>query len=356
MSSPFRNWLSFRFFTFAVISMDVTSRARASASVVVAGIVAIVGGAFAALCLVIVLVGFHFASAPGPAITPAIRPFLYIVWIFFLACDLFVIIVGVQLVRLRNWARVALLIVGGCMLFFGVIGTGVIFFTIYITPADPTVSKPILATVLAFIYGIPVVVGLWWLVLLTRRPVVEQFQAAALPSQPAGAPVSSPSLFNNPKCPLPIRIVGWYLASFILFLPIMPFLPMHIPVYYFGHLFGGPSATLILFLTFALLSVLGIALLLLRSWSYPLTLASQLILCFNSLFAAFSPSFDSVVRDTLSTTPLPALPGGVEPLVHYMHYFNLLGLVPPLAIMVTLCFTGRSFYSAARSCSSGAPS
>jgi hypothetical protein len=354
MSSIFRDWLSFLFLAFAVISMSVTSKARASASVVAAGIVAIMVGAFAALSLVIVLVGFHFAAAPGLAIPRAIRPFVYIAWMFFLACGLFVIIAGVQLVRLRNWARVALLIVGGCMLFFGVIGTGVIFFTIYVTPADPSVSKPILATVLAFIYGLPVVVGLWWLILLTRRPVVEQFQAAALPSPSGGAPVSSSSPLNNPKCPLPIRIVGWYLASFILFLPIIPFLPMRFPAYYFGHLFRGPSATLILFLNFALLSVLGIALLLLKSWSYPLALASQLIFCVNSLFAAFSPSFDSVVRDTLSSTPLPALPGGVEPLVHYMRYFNLLGLVPPLAIVITLCFSGRSFYSAARC--SGTPS
>src|SRR5262249_37401397 len=162
------------------------------------------------------------------------------------------------------WARIALLIVAGCMLFFGVTGIGVIFFTIFVTPADPAVSKALLATVLAFIYGIPIAVGLWWLILLFRRSVAEQFHEATVgaAATPGVAAVPSSSLLNNPQCPLGIRIVGWYLASFVLFLPIVPFLPARLPAYFLGHVFRGPSATFALFATFVLLSIPGIGLLL----------------------------------------------------------------------------------------------
>jgi len=325
---------------------------RASASVVAAGVVAIIGGASAALCVVGILVAFGFpgATAPG-AIPPSLRPLLNVIWIFFLACDVFVMVVGVQLIRLRNWARIALLITAGCMLFFGVIGIGVIFFTIFLAPADAAVSRSMLAAVLAFVYGIPTAVSLWWLILLSRRSVAAQFQlATALSSNasPASLLTSSPSRFNNPRCPLAVRIVGWYLASFILFLPLVPFLPIHIPAYYFGHLFRGPSATLILFFNFAILSLPGIGLLLLKPWSFPLTIASQMLLCANGVCAAFSPSFDSVMREVFAEMNLPAIPPDVEPMFHYMRYFNLLGLIVPLAIMVTLYLSRQSFFTASR--------
>jgi hypothetical protein len=333
--------------------MGMSQSAKASASVVAAGVVAAVGGALAACFVVGMLVVLPFASIREPgAIPSSLRPLLYVIWIFFLVCDLFVIVVGIELIRLRPWARVALLVVAGCMLFFGVIGIAVIFFTIFLAPADPAVSKLVLATVLAFVYGIPIGVSLWWLILLTRRSVARQFQTAPAPSpesSQASLPASSPSLFNNPQCPLAVRIVAWYLASFLLFLPIVPFLPIHIPAYYFGHLFRGPSATLILFLNFAVLSLAGVGLLLLKRWSLPLTVASQAILCANGLMAAFSPSFDSVLREVFSELNLPAVPVGVEPMFHYARYFNLLGLAVPLVIIVTLHLSRHSFYAAARS-------
>ena len=326
---------------------------KASASVVAAGVVAIIGGASAALCVVGILVAFRFAAAARPdAIPPSLRPLLNILWIFFLACDLLVIVVGVQLIRLRNWARIAMLIIAGCMLLFGVTGVGVIFFTVFLAPADPAVSKPVLAAVLAFVYGIPTAVSTWWLILLSRRSVAAQFQIAtdlSSDAAPASPLTSSPSLFNNPQCPLAVRIVGWYLASFILFLPLVPFLPIHIPAYYFGHLFRGPSATLVVFLNFAILSIPGIGLLLLKPWSFPLTIASQTLLCANGVFAAFSPSFDSVMREVFAQMDLPAVPIGAEQMFHYMRYFNLLGLIVPLAIMATLYFSRQSFYTATRS-------
>jgi len=329
--------------------MGMTQSGKASPSVVAAGVVAMIGGALAAVCVVAVLLALRFAPTGPGAIPASLRPLLYFIWIFFLVCDVFVIVVGIQLIRLRRWARIALLVIAGCMLFFGVIGIGVIFFTIFLAPADPAVPKLVLAAVLAFVYGIPIGVSLWWLILLTRRSVAVQFEAAAAPSSdasPTSLPASSPSVFNNPQCPLAVRIVAWYLASFLLFLPIVPFLPIHIPAYYFGHLFRGPSATLILLLNFAVLSVSGIGLLLLKRWSFPLAIATQALLGANGLMAAFSPSFDSLMREVFSEWNLPAVPVGAEQLLHSLRYWNLLGLLLPLAIIITLFVSRHSFYTA----------
>lgn len=326
-------------------SISAPQPPRASPSVLAAGIVAILSGACGSILNLLSLLFLNASTfSPARPIPPVLRPVLYGTWIFFLLGALFVLFVGIQVIRLRNWARIALIVIAGCMLFFGVIGIGVIFFTIFVSPVDASVSKSVLATVLAFIYGIPVVVALWWLILFTRPSVVAQFQVPAGSSPPA---VRSASFLNNPQCPLPVRIVAWYLASFVLALPFLPFLPFHVPAFYFGHLFRGPASTFILFLNFAVLSVTGIGLLLLKRWSYPLTIATQLLFCANGLLAAFSPSFESVMRSVMAEMNLPDLPYFAESMLRNMRYFNLLGLIVPIAIIVTLLLARRSFYSAA---------
>lgn len=325
---------------------------RASASIVAAGVVAILGGSFAAISLAasFFVISRITYSPYGPSLSPAMRPILYATWTFFLLCAVFVIVAGLHVIRLRNWARLALLVVAGCALLFGIVGLGVIFFTIYFTPADPAVSKPLLASILAFIYGLPILAALWWLVLFTRRAVADQFHAAAA-TRAENSPVST-SLLNNPECPLAVRIVGWYLASFILFLPVLPFLPSRLPAYYFGHVFRGSAAIFLHFLSFALLAVPGIGLLLLKRWSFPLTIATQLFFCLNCLVIAFGSSFESNMRATLNDLGLsPSVPPAVEASLHQIRYMVLLSLVIPVAILIILFVYRRRFFVAANSSS-----
>jgi hypothetical protein len=344
MSSAF----AFPSFSGTVISKGMAPSSRASTSVVAAGVVAILGGSFAAVSLAasFFVISRITYSPYGAGLNPAMRPILYATWIFFLLCAIFVIVAGLHVIRLRNWARLALLVVAGCALLFGIVGLGVIFVTIYFAPADPAVSKPLLASILAFIYGLPILVALWWLVLFTRRSVADQFHAAAA----ARAEVSPASAFllNNPECPLAVRIVGWYLASFILFLPVLPFLPSRLPAFYFGHVFRGLAAIFLHFLSFALLAIPGIGLLLLKRWSYLLTIATQLFFCLNCLFIAFGSSFESNMRATLNDLGLsPSVSPAVEASLHQIRYMVLLSLIIPIAILIILCVYRRPFFAAA---------
>src|SRR6201998_1983332 len=119
------------------------SAPRASSSIIVAGIFAVLGGAFGAFSSLASL--FLFSSSqnfpPSSALPDYLRPVLIFFWIFLFLCALFVVVVGIQVIRLRNWARIALLTIAGLMLFFGLMGIAVIFVTLIVaTPADPRVS------------------------------------------------------------------------------------------------------------------------------------------------------------------------------------------------------------------------
>jgi hypothetical protein len=316
---------------------------RTSPSVVAAGVVACLLGALGAFSTAAALLIFTVSSLPGTErLPPSLRPALYGIWIFFFFSSLFVAMAGVGVMRLRRWARLAMLIIAGCLLFFGFVGVALILFTIFVTPADAAVSKAVMVVVLSFIYGIPAAVGLWWLLLFSRPSVRMQFESTAAP---AGSAVPSPSVFNNPRCPLAVRIVGWYLASFVLVIPFLPFLPNYLPAYCFGRLYRGPAATALLILHFLLLAVPGIGLLLLKRWSYPVVIASQVLLCINALSGTFNRSYEAALRSVYAQLELPVFPS--DAMFSYLRYLNLLGLIVPVAILATLAVARRSFYAAA---------
>ena len=179
----------------------MTSTPRASGSIVAAGIFAILGGVLGALFNLAALILFSFSKFPPGATYPDfMRPVLYVVWIFFLFCALFLVVVGVQVIRLQNWARIALLIIAGCLLFFGVIGIAVIFVTIFgAATVDPVVSKAVLASVLAVTYGIPIAIALWWLILLTRPFVISQFHSSSALNVQSSAVISRFHLETAPE-------------------------------------------------------------------------------------------------------------------------------------------------------------
>src|ERR1041385_4346015 len=98
--------------------MPVTE--RASSSILVAGIVAIVGGVLATLFSLAALILFSTIPVTGSIPLPAMMlPILYGTWLFLSLCGIFVAVTGIHAIRLRNWARLSLLIIAGCLLIFG---------------------------------------------------------------------------------------------------------------------------------------------------------------------------------------------------------------------------------------------
>lgn len=95
--------------------------------------------------------------------------------IFMMCLSLFGIVTGIGLIYLRNWARISILIWGGMLVFFGGIDIPIAF----LMPIPPTPSAPDLPAagiqavrlILLAIYGMPLLIGIWWLILFNRKTV-----------------------------------------------------------------------------------------------------------------------------------------------------------------------------------------
>jgi len=101
-----------------------------------------------------------------------------------------------------------------------------------------------------------------------------------------------------------------------------------------------------LFFYFALLIIPGFGLLLLKRWSYPLTIAGQLLVCVNGLAATFSRAYLEMLHAILADMELPEPTPSAERMLSYSRYLNLLSLLVPVAILVTLIVVRRQFFTA----------
>ena len=325
----------------------MSSTPRPPVSVIVAGTFSIIAGVLGAFFALTAIATFSMADLPrGTAFPDFMRPVLTVMWAIFLLCAVFAVVVGIQVIRLRNWARISLLVIAGCLLFFGVIGILVIFVTMFLAPLpDSRVSRSLLVSVLAVTYGFPIAISLWWLILFTRRSIAMHFHSSAVTA--ASSKAISSFRLSKPGCPMPVRVIGWYLASFALVLPLVPFLPVGIPAIYFGHIFHGPAAMLLYTLNFALLVIPGLGLLLLKRWSYQLTIASQLVICASSISSALSPAYVETMRAMFAQMHAPEFIPVTDNMLSYLGYFSLLGLLIPVAILITLVVVRRQFFAAA---------
>jgi len=135
---------------------------------------------------------------------------------------IFGIATGIGLILLRNWARISALIWGGLCVFFGAIGIPIVFFIPLVPPESvPNLSADSMQAVrwiLLFFYGLPLIAGIWWLILFNRKTVKAQF-AATTTSAASGQTQKS-------RCPLPVAVLAWFYITSILNLLFLPFLPL----------------------------------------------------------------------------------------------------------------------------------
>jgi hypothetical protein len=279
------------------------------------------------------------------SLPPYARVLSALVWIAFLLGSLYLALSGAAAIRLRNWARISLLVISGMMLFFGSVGIVVVLFVLFSSqlPGIAGSKAPVVAA-LALIYGLPIAAALWWLIFFTRRSTVAQFQARA-----STLPPRREIRFSKQGCPVAVSVVAWLLLSSVLSLVIVPLLPFPVPVILFGHQFHGPPAMALFLPQVLLITVASIGLLRLKRWSFPLSVALQLFYLTNGLFALFSPSFTGELRLIQEQMQLPPLPTGMPDLAQYARYFGWVGLLVPLACLIALFYARDSFYAASHS-------
>jgi len=205
--------------------------------------------------------------------------------------SVFGVATGIGLIYLRKWARISLLLWGGFSVFFCGIGMPFVFLMPFSpgpnTPDLPAGSVTAVRLVLLLVYGVPLLIGVWWLILFNRKSVKSQFLGAT------GS--ADPGLPQKPKCPLPISVLAWFYVASVLNLLFLPILPSHMPLFVFGYVLPGSAGRIVLISASLAFAISGIGLLKLKPWSYSLTIGLQLFWLASGVVSVLTPNYNAVM-------------------------------------------------------------
>ncbi|HLZ12984.1 MAG TPA: hypothetical protein VKP58_10375 [Candidatus Acidoferrum sp.] len=307
-------------------------------AVTAAGVVAIIfaslGVLACGLITVVLLMMPNFPNQSGVAPMPAgTRTMVIGVYALLFAICVGELIIAINVLRRRNWARIALLVWAGLMAFFSAATCIVFFFAMNFVPhaaqnpQGPNVLAAIKFIMLVF-YGIPFGVAVWWLILFNRPRVAAAFRApsAMAPVAPvqwavdaSGFPVPvdselTPIPPKKPSCPVPLLIVAGFLLFSAVVTPLVLLLPQKVatPMFLFGFTVFGPGGK-IAFAAFSLIGgVLAIGLFRLKPRALDVVIALHAILLVNALFSLASPTFLHSMYSAMQQNAAqnPDLPGG----------------------------------------------
>jgi len=350
-------------------------------AVTAAGVVAILFGAFGALGAIFVELSLRFVPRiPHPSNGvpfPQAARAMAIVWLFLLALAIFGIFVGANIFRRRNWARISILIWGGLMTFFSAITIVVTLLVLtYMPPTMPNAGEvaPVLAVmkwVLALFYAIPLGVGIWWLILFTRKAVVDDFNpllarlhpgktldASGFPQEPPPPPSYVP---GGPTCPLPLLIIAgldiFSGVSMLTFLIVPYSIISAMPVFLFGHAFHGGLALAFLVLLGIVYAVCGVGIIKLKPWALDPLIWCKALLFLSGVVTFLNPQFMPMMKEAIAKMlpANPALPANFFPFSDtYFKSMMVFGFVFAAAMLAVLLVYRKRYLEAARAINSAA--
>ncbi len=329
----------------------MTTLRKPTASVTAAGVVAIVGSVLVLLGTALAAIAFLTVpiSQAAPQFPSFARNLAVGSMALFAGLAVFGVFTGIGVLRLKNWARISMLVWSGITA--AICGCVLAFLVIIPLPTPPNAPANIAAftrVAAGLIYGLPLAIAIWWLILFNRKAIAAQFAAPApdSPLDASGFPgqTTSPS---KPPLPLPITVLAVFLLSSSLSLLLL-FL-VHAPMVLFAHAFRGPAGTAV-WITICLLSTAaGIGLLRRKGWSYSLTLGLQLLGFLSGIVTLASPKYPDLMREAIasmafSTAPYP------EYSIEQLRRFSYASLAFPVLIGILLLYYRSRFLQA---CASG---
>jgi hypothetical protein len=309
-------------------------------------------------------------TSDAPPMQQGLRAMSAAVLLFMVALAVFGIFVGIGILRRRNWARITILVWAGIMATISAISIPAVFLVFSSLPstlANGEDAVPIMGFVklfMVFFYGIPLGVGIWWLVLFTRPRVAAAFAIPAPVEQysptidSSGFPLAQPSTAAplavkvKASCPLPLMIFAGFLIFSSAFMLLAALFPMTgaMPFFFFGLVLSGFFAKV----TFAAIGLVfglaGIAILKLKPWALDAVLVLQSAFLVNGILSLLNPRFLATAQEVMRRADAmnPSFPGGnpflTGPLFHTIMAF---GLCFSAAIIAPLIFYRSRFVEAA---------
>jgi hypothetical protein len=252
---------------------------KRSVGVTTVAILSLIGSLLTLAMGLVMLVVMAFAPVPANSqfsgSPMAFKILMLVVSLFYLLPAAWGIATAIALWRLKNWARISIIIFSVlliCMGGFSGLTTLVLPFpTAPNNPLDPSVVTSIRLAMGTFFLAL-LGIGIWWLVFFTRSKVKIQFAQPISLASGQGAPLQSTEQMpfalvgvtnaRKPGRPLSITIIAWLLLVGSLFIPLT--LAMHGPVILFLKIVTGwPAAVICVLFAVVQLSV-GIGLLRLK--------------------------------------------------------------------------------------------
>ncbi|MFZ0641189.1 MAG: hypothetical protein WA020_07320 [Candidatus Acidiferrales bacterium] len=329
---------------------------KRSGGVTAATVVLIVVSAVVCFGLVVTIPGDFMFRAIAPKMTHVFANMLAGEAVA-LAIAIWGVVTGVGLLRLRRWAWYCVLILSGLLVAEAIRNIVDARKFIRATTGVPTVGPQ---NMIAFAYFgmaivtlVPLALGLWWLLLFTRRSVRAQFapgvtldtaysQLAFVPSAPplaSGAQFTSPRTQLSYRRPVSITVIAVLLLAGAAAFPLFLFYPANWRVTaLFGVVLTGRAVLAVLAFYSALGVVLGVGLLLLKPWARAAAILYAVVVTVN--VAVSMRAQMRAVQMLQSTIGMPTLPGNqAQMFQRLMHVSMIVGVVFGVALnLVALYF------------------
>jgi hypothetical protein len=258
---------------------------------------------------------------------------------------------GTGLMRLREWARISMLVFSALLLFVCIPGLLMFLFMPFPPPGtapSPELTKEMLAATrifMAVLYGILAALGGWWIYFFNKRSTKDQFLKVRIPGlegMPGGEVISPYAR------PLSITLIAWWLliSGFIGVLG----LSVNPPVFFLGYFFKGTYASMLMLALALVQSLIGFGLLKLRPWGRTLAIYYFQFLIFNSLTmvlipgtqARFEQAMSEMLSDMQGTLGTPPSP------MHVPIWFGVIFAVPLLSLLLWIVVSRKDVFQSER--------
>jgi hypothetical protein len=291
---------------------------KRSAGVTISALAVLLGCGLLLVATAFMALGLSEIAATGSS-PPITKSFGAVLILFMLALATWGIATGINLLQLREWARISMLVFCGLLLVTSIPGILMMLFVPFPAPPtapDPELMRRVMAATrvgMVIFYALMTALGVWWLYFFNSRPVKDQFRApgAQAPSSPSPwVPAGLASTSALPKRPISITIIAYLSLFGACLLPI--FQLTHIPMMFMGIFYTGWKASLIImgFMTVQILMAFG--LLKLEPWGRSLAIYYFNFAIFNSLISVILPGaqarFDEAAVMMQGSVGLPASP------------------------------------------------
>ena len=318
-----------------------------SGVVTAAAVVAILGSLLILLVALLGLAGvFLMQNMPENAAIqqPEIRAAGFIGVALIAGCGVWGLVSGIGLLSYRNWARISTLAWSGLSVV--ICGFALLFVSAMKIPMPPGSAEGAEGFARVFVvllYVLPILVGIWWLILFTRKPIAALFTSSPISSGDSLDPSGFPAALPKPGMPLPISVLGWFFIVSGILVPLFYLLQPPAAVL-FGHLFRGPAAAAFLYFNCAICLVGGIGLLKLRPWSFWLIICSQAFWLLSGTVSLLSPNYETLMRESMASSRFAH--GQQPPFFSNLHLFGILILFMVMIPLVTLLYYRTHFLRA----------